>query len=112
MPTVTIMPGYYVTIRALMAPVLTRVQFGSSDTPGATEITDPIERPVTEAEEMPDGRTLRLHFLLEAGAAPTGTVIREIGLLTEAGQLVLRRIGPALEVTEDLSIGDFFDLHV
>ncbi|HYH17488.1 MAG TPA: hypothetical protein VD995_02620 [Azospirillum sp.] len=108
----TLRPEYYAVTRALLAPILTRVHFGTSGEAEAAVITDPIERAVLQAEMRPDGRTLRLHFLLEPGGAPIGTQIREIGLLSVDGRMVARRVGPPLEITDDLGIGDYFDIQV
>lgn len=112
------LPAYYANLRRLhrLEPGarIARVALGTNSEADAAAITNGWSKPITALEDDPDDpRVLRVRYAVARGEAPTGMIVREIGLLTQDGALIVRRtFTHGIEVTPDLAIDDVFLLEV
>ena len=112
-----ILDAYYDSLRHLLVSgdvgkVIASVGFGTSEETNATELTDAVLIPVDSVElDAENVRKLRVVWTLKRHEA-NGMAIREIGLLTADGTLVARRTRSAIEKTEDMELGDSWELDV
>lgn len=111
-----ILDAYYDAVRRLLASgdtgkVIKSVGFGSSDTSEAKSLTDAVVVPVESVEFADNSRKLRVNWLLPRHLG-NGLAIREIGLLTADGTLVARRTRQAIHKSDDMELGDVWELDV
>ncbi|HYD66999.1 hypothetical protein [Azospirillum sp.] len=112
--------GYYASLRELLATgdparVVAKIGFGTGTNPedfNDTTLTNAFVKPLSGFEMDPDNpRLLRFTYSLLRGEA-NGKAITEIGLFTEGGTLVARKVRSPIEKTPDMQIGDTWELLV
>lgn len=115
-----ILDAYYDTLRELLATgstdkVVTRIGFGTGSAPAAktdTQLTDAFTKELSGYELDADNpRLLRFTYRLLRSEA-NGMQITEIGLYTQDGTLVARKVRSAIEKTPDMEFGDTWELLV
>ncbi len=111
-----ILESYYDAVRRLLAngdtgKIITSVGFGSSDASEAEALTDAVIVPVDSVNFADDPHKLQVVWKLPRNQA-NGLQIREIGLLTADGTMIARRTRGLIEKTEDMELGDTWELEV
>lgn len=115
-----ILDGYYHSLRRLLAEGdpgarITRIGFGEGTAEVAVTdaaLTNPYIKPLSGTAFDPvNARLLRLDWLLRRDEA-NGMAITELGLLTDDGVLVARKVRDPINKTPDMEFGDSWEILV